>query len=380
MDQVEQLRYRHFSGLLVTLSVTMIFFTAVNIVIGDFLFLVQNLAALVLVGAGSMLVRSRHLEAAVNSVVLGFLILAYGVILVRLFQSTGSLHFFNLLLLYGIILIVPFIVSYLAWKLYQLVLVGLLNFMVLVVGLQLTYSRHDITIDLLVGAYVLYVFALLVSVPVYLLFNRLKVTVNQNRLAAKEISHKVKNDSFILNGIIEQELAGDLHDETRTILLSLKDRISAFYTIHDFLHKKAHSGNDIDIKSYVENLLANLSVITSTISTRLTVTWDIASCMFTSLNAMALGIIINELVTNSVKHAFLERDEGTIHVSLVPRAEGFRFEYRDNGSGFSSNILDTTSFGMLAVQSQVAVLKGELTVDGSRGFHAVIDLPGAMCS
>ncbi|HKK49455.1 MAG TPA: sensor histidine kinase, partial [Alkalispirochaeta sp.] len=84
-----------------------------------------------------------------------------------------------------------------------------------------------------------------------------------------------------------------------------------------------------------------------------------------------LGQLVNELFTNSMKHAFHDRDEGRIRIALAATGEDFRLEYQDNGVGFGPAAGDTAgkSFGVTLIQALAEQLNATWSRNGPPGTH-----------
>jgi len=89
----------------------------------------------------------------------------------------------------------------------------------------------------------------------------------------------------------------------------------------------------------------------------------------------SLGIIVNELFTNSMKYAFADRDEGTISLTVSAKDGRLLFIYEDNGPGIPENVSPENSpgFGLSLVSILVSQISGSLRIDRSKGASFIIE-------
>src|SRR5690606_24718706 len=89
--------------------------------------------------------------------------------------------------------------------------------------------------------------------------------------------------------------------------------------------------------------------------------------------AIPCGLIINEVVTNSIKHAFPDDAEGEIYIQMQQNPEGYNLSLKDNGIGLPENLkINTTTLGLLLVNSLVRQLEGKLEVKRNQGTMFLI--------
>ena len=160
----------------------------------------------------------------------------------------------------------------------------------------------------------------------------------------REITHRVKNNMQIISSIVNLQKSV-LDGNDRNFLDQLALRIQAMALIHEALYK-TDEFDRVTFKPYVRELVGYVSdsINTPNISIRS----DIENCSLPLDTATCLGMIIMELITNSLKHAFKNRAAGEINIKLG-RSNGDLFlTVADNGVGFGSdmNILNSTSLGM----------------------------------
>ncbi|RPJ73203.1 MAG: sensor histidine kinase, partial [Alphaproteobacteria bacterium] len=164
-----------------------------------------------------------------------------------------------------------------------------------------------------------------------------------------------------------------------------QDRVISMALIHEELYKGG-GFEKLNFSPYIEELAENLLQTYSLGNTDISLKLDLAKSAFFDMDiAVPLGMIVNELVSNSLKHAFIERDEGKIRIKLY-REEYTEFESEDcessnfvltisdNGVGIPENldIEDIDSLGMQLVTTLVDQLDGEFELKRNNGTEFTI--------
>ena len=117
--------------------------------------------------------------------------------------------------------------------------------------------------------------------------------------------------------------------------------------VHTHLYASGEIDN-LDLKDYFDTLLGELVQSYQYITGKINYSIEIEETVrFMDLNIIIpCGLIVNELVTNSIKHAFEDLHSAQISIFLRPIGSALRFEYRDNGKGIDEASLNGGSFGM----------------------------------
>jgi len=139
------------------------------------------------------------------------------------------------------------------------------------------------------------------------------------------------------------------------------------------IHEKLYTSEDlshVDIASYIHSLTHQLITTYSTAASRVGMNIAITDIFLTITTAIPCGLIINELVTNALKHAFPKERDGTITVSMTPsNTDSLILTVSDTGIGFPKEVdfRNTATLGMQLVTSLVEQLEGTITLDRSKG-------------
>ncbi len=213
---------------------------------------------------------------------------------------------------------------------------------------------------------IIYIFGLLYHFSILRTFKELDSANHQKALLLKEVHHRVKNNLNVIASIIglqENRLEGKEKEE----LLKSKARIESIAIVHEMLYRDENF-ESIDFKSYIQRLSdLLLGMYASDKNIRMHIKSDVTNM---PLNVMVqLGIMVNELLTNSIKYAFVN-NEGEITIELIEDEEDYVFTYSDDGIGheFPEELLKRKSLGIKLIYLTSKQLKGSVQISSPKGL------------
>ncbi|MBK9193485.1 MAG: nitrate- and nitrite sensing domain-containing protein [Flavobacteriales bacterium] len=188
----------------------------------------------------------------------------------------------------------------------------------------------------------------------------------------KEIHHRVKNNLQVVASLLRLQGAGIDDPRLQHAFEQSQSRVTSMALIHEKLYK----GEDLarlDVARYLDELFTELVQVNDVRDT-ITYTTDIGEGLSLDLNTMVpVGLIMNELITNSFKHAFKGRAHGHITLSLQSAEPNtYDLRYSDDGIGISEGRIhgDGSTLGTGLVESLTEQLNGFVTVDsGASGTN-----------
>ncbi|WP_321421270.1 PAS domain S-box protein [uncultured Methanobacterium sp.] len=196
---------------------------------------------------------------------------------------------------------------------------------------------------------------------------KIKKSLEEKEVLLREIHHRVKNNMQILSSLLNLQIQYEDSDETISVLKDSQGRVKSMAMIHEKLYQSSNFSN-INFKEYLERLVSGIfysyEITTGNIGSEI----DIEDVNLNIDTAIPLGLIINELVTNSVKHAF-PQGEGTISIKLKSLPEQMELTVADNGIGLPVNIdiQNPKTLGLQLVKSLTEQLDGDIRVERSNG-------------
>ncbi len=192
----------------------------------------------------------------------------------------------------------------------------------------------------------------------------LLATVTEKEILLRELAHRTKNNMQIIGSLLSLQASSSTDEKFVGALAETQDRIGAMALVHEKLYR---SGNfaSLNMREYLKDLMDSLIRACrwagGTVNTHL----DLEDISFPIDAALPCGLIINELVSNSLKHAFSDRISGSIFVSLRRAGEKIELAYRDDGPGLPPD-LDLSRGGSLGLKLvynlAVRQLRGEMEI------------------
>ncbi|TVQ64682.1 MAG: hypothetical protein EA360_11795 [Balneolaceae bacterium] len=203
----------------------------------------------------------------------------------------------------------------------------------------------------------------------------LRKSVQEQEILVKEVHHRVKNNLAMICGLLELQAATLTDEQAKNVL---RDSILRIYSM-SLVHEKLYSNEnltEINISNYIPELLETISHSMNLKKTGIVVHHDIDDLTLSLDTGISCGLLINELVTNSVKHAFNgHQNSPEIFVAFKESGSGKYVEVRDNGKGIDLDAAETkqSSLGLTLIKSLARQLNGELDIEtNSRGSRFTI--------
>jgi PAS domain S-box-containing protein len=193
-------------------------------------------------------------------------------------------------------------------------------------------------------------------------------SLKEKEVLLMEIHHRVKNNMQIISSIMNLESANVFDKRDETLFQRAQDRVQSMALIHGNLYQSKDLSS-INFKTYLDTLTAELYcayAAGSNIKLKLDVVDDFSLNMET---AIPLGLIVNELVTNSLQYAFPQERIGEVHISLKSLKDQFELTVWDNGIGFPEelNFRDTKTLGLRLVVMLIDQLDGTIELHRGHG-------------
>lgn len=203
--------------------------------------------------------------------------------------------------------------------------------------------------------------------------NELSSKNNENVLLLKEIHHRVKNNLEVVSSLLALQSAKIDDPNMQKVMLASQNRVQSMGILHQKLYQGEHLAF-IEMKNYFENLCINI-LDSYNETERIKVTIEMNEFELDVDTAMPLGLIVNELLTNSLKYAFPKGEKGNIELSIRELSENnFQLKISDNGVGKSLDAkAKGTGFGSQLVDLLTRQIDGKLSQDVSKGTMILID-------
>jgi PAS domain S-box-containing protein len=200
--------------------------------------------------------------------------------------------------------------------------------------------------------------------------DRIKSSLREKEVLLKEIHHRVKNNLQITSSLISLQASAIKDPRIRELFLESENRIKTMALVHEKLYQSSNL-SEINIEEYLGNLIPNMMRSYGVRSEKIALRLDIDRVALGIDTAIPFGLIINELVSNCVKHAFPTDHRGEVLVS-VHRVEGhYILIVADNGVGFPKHVdvKGSGSLGLQIVNTLAQQLGASLEMISGGGTH-----------
>lgn len=191
----------------------------------------------------------------------------------------------------------------------------------------------------------------------------IKESLREKETLLKEIHHRVKNNMQLVSSLLQLQ-SGYIHDPAAlTLFREGQNRIRSMALIHEKLYQSA-SLSSIDFSEYVRSLVAILMRTYNTRSDAIALELNIASISLNLDTAIPFGLVLNELISNSLKHAFPGERRGIIQLVLRQLDDGFELVVKDDGVGLQAGFDWTKSptLGFRLIRILTDQLQGRLEI------------------
>ncbi len=203
--------------------------------------------------------------------------------------------------------------------------------------------------------------------------NELSSKNNENVLLLKEIHHRVKNNLEVVSGLLALQSAKMDDPKMQEVMLASQNRVHSMGILHQKLYQSEHL-SFIEMKNYFQNLCLNI-LDSYNETERIKVNIVMNELEMDVDTAVPLGLIVNELLTNSLKYAFPKGENGTIELSLKSVSEyNYQLMISDNGVGKPlEEKAKGTGFGTQLVELLTHQIDGKLIQEVSNGTMILIN-------
>ncbi len=180
----------------------------------------------------------------------------------------------------------------------------------------------------------------------------------------QEIHHRVKNNLQIISSLLRLQANQTGNNTIKEEFQEAVNRVSSMALIHEKIYQ-TDDLSSVDIKNYLESLINDI-LKSYVIDTEFFFSIESNVKKFHIDTLIPLSLIFNELITNSIKHGFINQKEKEITIK-IEKQKGVKINYRDNGLGFSET--SKKGFGSLLIDTFTEQLEGSFNIDHSNGVN-----------
>lgn len=207
-----------------------------------------------------------------------------------------------------------------------------------------------------------------------------KLALREKELFLREAHHRIKNNLQIIASLLSLQ-ASDISDPlTREMFMDSQGRVRSMALIHESLSQSGDTG-EVDFAAYIRELASQLMNIYNRESARITLQLRLDGLILDVNKAIPCGLILNELLSNALKHAFPTGRSGEIHIALqVDAAQQVTLVVSDTGIGLPVELdfLNAETLGLQLISTLTEQLEGTLTVDRDNGTVFTLKFNGGI--
>jgi PAS domain S-box-containing protein len=204
---------------------------------------------------------------------------------------------------------------------------------------------------------------------------KLKVSLEEKEVLLKEIHHRVKNNMQIISSLLRLQAANIKDEKIHEVFNEVHGRIRSMSLLYEMLYQSKDLAR-VDFAEYIKRLTSHLISMHKAKMTAPSLRLGVSDVHLDIKRAIPCGLIITELISNSLKHAFPNGKKGEIVVEMHPnKGEKYRLVVSDNGVGFPEGLdfRQTKSLGMRLVVDLVSQLNGTIELRREKGTEFRIE-------
>ncbi len=195
---------------------------------------------------------------------------------------------------------------------------------------------------------------------------QIKEALAEKEVLLSELHHRVKNNLAIISGLFNLKINAKLHEDARSVLIESRDRVVSMALIHNRLYTN-NNFTDVNFEHYTNELVHEINRSYPSISGSVKVTTQISDVVLDINTAVPCGLILNELLTNCYKHAFVNRNKGWIDISFTQKERKYCLTVKDDGVGLAPGYNEKESLGFIVIDALSDQIGGAYTFVENNG-------------
>ncbi|MEQ9062918.1 MAG: histidine kinase dimerization/phosphoacceptor domain -containing protein [Vicingaceae bacterium] len=197
---------------------------------------------------------------------------------------------------------------------------------------------------------------------------RLTESLKEKDILLKEVHHRVKNNLQVISSIFNLQSAYNQEDAVRDVLKESQNRIKSMAYIHESLYKSSQFGR-IDFEEYLRKLCKNLIQSYTLRTNQISLLTETEKVLIHLDQAIPCGLMVNEVISNSLKHAFPDKSHGIVAIDLKKRGNILILKISDDGVGIPESVLkgESHTLGFQLINTLVEQLRGKVDIQNEVG-------------
>ncbi len=193
-------------------------------------------------------------------------------------------------------------------------------------------------------------------------------SLNEKETLLREIHHRVKNNLQVISSLLSLQ-SRYIDDETAQAAVNEgQNRVKSMALIHQKLYQN-NNLLGVEIVDYIKNLTLSLKDAYG-IEDQIKINYEVDNLKMDVDTIIPIGLILNELISNSFKYAFPQGREGNLHIGLKKLGEELELKVKDDGVGTNKEVEQSNSFGIRMIQSLAMKLEAKVNFNFDNGAEA----------
>ena len=219
----------------------------------------------------------------------------------------------------------------------------------------------------------------IISILVFLFYklkqynSKLETLIKEKEFLMHEVHHRVKNNLQLLGSLLELQIRSSDDEKTKHALLDSQNRVSSIATLHSKLYKQSNVIS-IQLDQYIIELCNDIS---KTFTDKLfKINYSLDPVEMDVDKSIIIGLIVNEIVTNAIKHAYDGVNNPTLTIKLIHENKTITLSISDNGKGINGDVdtLSKKSLGLKVIKSLSKQIGAELVINNDIGLAYTLQM------
>jgi two-component sensor histidine kinase len=204
-----------------------------------------------------------------------------------------------------------------------------------------------------------------------------ELLLKEKELLLREGRHRIKNHLQVISSLLNIQSEYVKDEEAHKLFLNSLSRIRTMSMVYE-AHYQSSQTPGIDIDKYLKDIVIFLYRSNNINPSLIKLDINIMPVTFSMETSVTCGLLINEIISNTFKHAFPDGKAGTVQVNFIKSDLQNKLIISDDGIGFTDklNFESNDTFGLLLIRTLVDQLNGSVDMTSTNGVKYIIDFPG----
>jgi two-component sensor histidine kinase len=204
---------------------------------------------------------------------------------------------------------------------------------------------------------------------------KIAASLNEKETLLREIHHRVKNNLQIISSLLSMQIRQVDHPRAVEVLLDSQNREKTMSLVHEHLYQ-ADDNSLIDLEYYLKSLMRMLFQSHQCEGKKILFEISVYDVLVDINAAIPLGLITNEIITNSLKYAFKEKEVGNLSIAATESSDSITFVIADDGIGIGDiHVTSPGTLGLRLIHGLTHQLRANMVIDGQNGTTFTFVIP-----